>query len=100
MGINVNSDMRRNPDLIGIATSIRCEKGGVVTSREKVLAEVCNKMEFYLSLSHKDLFREASKFLLFKAEQKVRVQPVLGGKMFSATVEELQEDWCIIVRGY
>ncbi|XP_052721935.1 uncharacterized protein LOC128192914 [Crassostrea angulata] len=98
MGINVNSDMRRNPDLVGIATSIRCENGGVVSSREKVLAEVCNKVEFYLGLSHEDLFQEASKFLLFRAEQKVRVQPVLGGKMFSATVEELQEDWCIIVR--
>lgn len=100
MGINVNSDMRRHPDLVGIATSIRCENGRVVTSREKVLAEVCNKIEYYLGLSHNDLFREASQFQLFKAEQKVRVQPILGGMMFPATVEELQEDWCIVLRGY
>lgn len=77
--------MRRHPDLVGIATSIRCENGGVVTSREKVLAEVCNKIEYYLGLSHNDLFREASQFQLFKAEQKVRVQPILGGMMFPAT---------------
>lgn len=68
MGINVNFDMRRNLDFIGIVISIRCENGGIVISREKVFVEVCNKVEFYLGFRYEDLFREAFKFFLFRVE--------------------------------
>lgn len=99
MGINVNSDMRRHPDLIGIATSIRCENGGAVVSRERVLADVCNKLEYYLSLSHGDLYTEACKFQMFKKGHPVRVHHVIDGIMFPATFKEMEEDWSIIVKG-
>ncbi|XP_061177016.1 uncharacterized protein LOC133185730 isoform X1 [Saccostrea echinata] len=95
MGINVNSDMRRHPDLTGIATSVCCENGGTVVSREKVLADICNKLEYYLDLSHENLYTEACKFQMFKKGQKVRVNHVIDGMMFPATVEGIQEDWNI-----
>jgi biotin-(acetyl-CoA carboxylase) ligase len=99
MGINVNCDMRRHPDLVGIATSIRCENGGAVLSRERVLADVCNKLEYYLSLSHGDLYTEACRFQMFKKGQKVRVHHVIDGLTFPATVEGMEEDWRMVVRG-
>ncbi|XP_048779886.2 uncharacterized protein LOC125683116 [Ostrea edulis] len=98
MGINVNSDMRRHPDLVGIATSIRCENGGAVVSRERVLADVCNKLEYYLSLSHGDLYTEACKFQMFKKGHPVRVHHVIDGIMFPATFEGMEEDWSIFVK--
>ncbi|XP_061177023.1 uncharacterized protein LOC133185730 isoform X2 [Saccostrea echinata] len=99
MGINVNSDMRRHPDLTGIATSVCCENGGTVVSREKVLADICNKLEYYLDLSHENLYTEACKFQMFKKGQKVRVNHVIDGMMFPATVEGIQEDWNIKITG-
>ena len=99
MGINVNSDMRRHPELLGIATSIRCENGGEWVSREKVLADVCNRLEYYLGLGHEEIFTETSRFLLFQPEQQVKAHHVLDGIKFPATVQRLTENWRMIVRG-
>ncbi|XP_078331860.1 uncharacterized protein LOC111114037 isoform X2 [Crassostrea virginica] len=98
MGINVNSDMRRHPELLGIATSIRCENGGEWVSREKVLADVCNRLEYYLGLSHEEIFTETSRFLLFQPEQQVKAHHVLDGIKFPATVQGLTGNWRMIVR--
>ena len=84
---------------MGIATSIRCQNGGEWASREKVLANVCNRLEYYLGLGHKEIFTETSRFLLFQPEQQVKAHHVLDGIKFPATVQGLTENWRMIVRG-
>ena len=68
-------------------------------SREKVLANVCNRLEYYLGLGHEEIFTETSRFLLFQPEQQVKAHHVLDGIKFPVTVQGLTENWRMIVRG-
>ncbi|XP_046561367.1 uncharacterized protein LOC124270373 [Haliotis rubra] len=55
IGLNLNADCRRDPDLCSIATSVRCERHGVGLSRETTLAYLCNRLEKNLTKTQSDL---------------------------------------------
>ncbi|RUS73136.1 hypothetical protein EGW08_019098 [Elysia chlorotica] len=93
MGINVNSDVRRNSELSSIATSIKCERGGVPVSREKFLADLCACLEINLEQNREanlDLFRREN---LFGAFQDISVSCPSEGRVIDGKFLEICDNW-------
>ncbi|GFR97474.1 bifunctional ligase/repressor BirA [Elysia marginata] len=93
MGINVNSDVRRNPELSSIATSIKCERGGRPVNREQFFADVCARLEHNLEqtrATNLDIFRQEN---VFREAQDISAfcpseGPVIDGKFL-----EICDNW-------
>ena len=99
VGFNVNSDLRRHPDLHSIATSLRCENEGHFIVREQLLATFCNYIEEFLTYKHDVLYRRAMDTQLFDRGRMVRVTNVKEGVTFRASVQEISPGWLITVKG-
>jgi len=89
IGINVNGDPTRNPELAAIATSLARELGHAV-AREQLLARVCNELEAAMETPPENLisrYRSMSMIL----GRRVTVQPT-AGEHYEAIAEEVADD--------
>lgn len=94
IGINVNGDPTRIPELRDIATSLQRELGRPVR-REVLLARICNELEAKLSLGPAELasrYRERSIVI----GKPVRVTP-LAGEPYEALAQGIGDDGSLIV---
>ncbi len=95
IGINVNGDPNENPDLAGLATSLSIELGHE-TSREHLLAAVCNHLEQLLSVPQPELVAEYRE-LSCTLGHEVTVSPA-GGEPYEAKALSISEDGELMVR--
>ena len=95
IGINVNGDPNENPDLAGTATSLSLELGHE-TSREQLLAAVCNHLERLLSVPQPELVAEYRE-LSCTLGREVTVSPA-GGEAYEAKALSISEDGELMVR--
>lgn len=94
IGINVNSDPTRNPELRDIATSLQRELGRPV-QREVLLARICNELEAALFLEASELAsRYRSRSMVIG--RPVRVTP-LTGEPYEALARGIADDGSLIV---
>ncbi|KAK3102968.1 hypothetical protein FSP39_015379 [Pinctada imbricata] len=98
MGINVNSDMRRHPELYGIATSVRCENRGGFIDREEMMASFCGNLERLLKCDHDTLYDMASKSQLFDKGLRVRVTEYNSGQTFPGVMKNITSDWMVTIQ--
>ncbi|KAJ8298991.1 hypothetical protein KUTeg_023051 [Tegillarca granosa] len=98
IGLNVNADIRRHPDLHTIATSVRCELNGQIMNREKLFADICNNLEETLEWSRDKLYTEAMENLLFNPGTTLKINHALGGKISIGQLEKIQDNWDIIFK--
>jgi BirA family biotin operon repressor/biotin-[acetyl-CoA-carboxylase] ligase len=95
VGINVNGDPTVNPELRGVATSLRLELGRT-TARELLLARICNGVEEALVLETGALlarYRELSMIL----GRRVTVIPAAGAP-FHALAHSIAANGSLMVR--
>ncbi len=95
IGINVNGDPAENPDLAGTATSLALELGEE-TSRETLLAAVCNNLEALLNVPQPALVAEYRE-LSCTLGREVTVSPA-GGEPYAAKALSISEDGELMVR--
>ncbi len=94
IGINVNGDPTRNPELAAIATSVARELGHPV-AREELLAHVCNELEAAIDSPPGELmlrYRVMSMIL----GRRVTVLPAVG-EPFEANASEVAGDGSLVV---
>ena len=72
IGLNVNSDMRRDSDLCGLATSTWCETGRRIP-REEMLVAMCGKLSVYLNKSRSELLAMYGEHAVFSEGSNVKV---------------------------
>lgn len=95
IGINVNGDPTRNPELRDTATSLAREAGRAV-DRELLLARLCNELERWLAAGPEELalrYREESLIL----GRRIVVHDV-GGEVFEGEAIEVEEGGSLLVR--
>lgn len=95
IGINVNGDPNENAELAGAATSLALELGHE-TSREELLAAVCNHLERLLPVAQPELVAEYRE-LSCTLGRDVTVAPV-GGDRYEAKALSISEDGELMVR--
>ncbi|GFO41583.1 bifunctional protein bira [Plakobranchus ocellatus] len=93
MGINVNSDVRRNQELSTIATSIKCERGGKPVHREKFFAEVCVALEDSLQQTRETNLEIMKCENLFKTFQDISVFCPSQGHVIDGKFLEIADNW-------
>lgn len=95
IGINVNGDPTSIPELKDVATSFGRELGRPI-SREVLLAEVCNRLEFAMALSQADLhaaYAERSMIL----GRRVTVWPATRDAGFEGVAISIDDDGTLVV---
>ena len=96
IGINVNGDPTRTPDLRDIATSIARELSHSV-DRESLLAGICSELERAIGLSSEMLHSEyASRSMVLG--RTVEVSPSGSGDPFEGTAAAIELDGTLVVR--
>lgn len=95
IGVNVNSDVRRHPELHRISTSARSELHGNRVSRELFLAKMSKYLEEFLPLAKEDLHVRVMKVQLFQVGQPIKVHSDLHNRVEDAVIEEFLEDWSL-----
>lgn len=98
MGINVNSDVRQSETLSAIATSLRCELG-VTVDRARFLAKVCDLLEDILAWPEDVCFKKFKDNNIFQNGMKVLVHDNQMDRDFQATLNSLEENWEISLKG-
>jgi BirA family biotin operon repressor/biotin-[acetyl-CoA-carboxylase] ligase len=94
IGINVNGDPTVNPELRGIATSLRRASGRPVP-REELLARLCNELETWLEAPTQSLAREyRARNLLLGRE--ILVHPP-SGEPYPARATDVDADGALVV---
>lgn len=96
IGVNVNGDPTKNPELTDVATCLAKELGRSV-SREHLLAGICNELEALFGMPMPALvgeYRELSCTL----GRPVTVSPT-GGQPFEARALSISDDGELMVRG-
>ncbi|CAL1535780.1 unnamed protein product [Lymnaea stagnalis] len=93
MGINVNADVRRNPELHSIATSLLCEREGVSVNREEFFADVCSTLEATLSRPRDDLLAEFRRANLFQRHDNISVSCLIEGNIIDGEFLKICENW-------
>lgn len=94
IGINVNGDPTLNPELRGIATSLRRLTGAPIP-REELLAALCNELEIWLEAPAATLAREyRSRNMLLGKE--IMVHPATGDA-FAARALDVDDDGSLVV---
>lgn len=100
IGVNVNSDVRRNPSLRKLATSVRTELGGRVVSREELLANICNYLEVCVHMDRADLLKEMTSYQLFLPGSAVKaLDSVDYREMYTGVLTELRHNWTCVIKG-
>jgi BirA family transcriptional regulator, biotin operon repressor / biotin---[acetyl-CoA-carboxylase] ligase len=94
IGINVNGDPTRNPELTAIATSVARELGRPV-ERERLLARVCNELEVVMELPPQDLLLRYRAMSIVLG-RRVVVRPAVGD-YYEATALEVADDGSLVV---
>jgi BirA family transcriptional regulator, biotin operon repressor / biotin---[acetyl-CoA-carboxylase] ligase len=95
IGINVNGDPGQNPELAGIATSLKQQLGRSV-DRERLLARICNELESMVAAPMSEAiagYRERSLIL----GRMVTVHPA-ATPSFEAQAVAILEDGALLVR--
>ncbi|XP_067655651.1 uncharacterized protein [Haliotis asinina] len=95
IGVNLNADCRRDPDLCSIATSVRCERHGVGLSRETTLAYLCNRLEKNMTKTQSDLRQMFLEHHLYKPSDVIMV--VQDGKSSDGIFKNVLENWNVEV---
>jgi BirA family transcriptional regulator, biotin operon repressor / biotin---[acetyl-CoA-carboxylase] ligase len=95
VGINVNGDPTRNPELREIATSVAREAGRSV-SREAILARVCNGIEAWLSRPAHALAQRYEALSMIVGRD-ITVQPAAGAR-YDAVATAISEEGALLVR--
>ncbi|XP_005098813.2 uncharacterized protein LOC101852626 [Aplysia californica] len=93
IGLNVNADTRRSAELCSIATSLRCERGGLPVPRESFFANVCLALEQKLSTTSQvnlEAFRAQN---LFQPASSVSVTCSSDGKSTDAEFVDICSNW-------
>ena len=99
IGMNVNSDTRRSPDLHSIATSVQCELEGQNVSREKLVAGISGYLEEFLPLYSKDCYKKVIQHQLFSVGQHVHIYNKKSGETRKGRLLAIQEDWSVKLQG-
>lgn len=94
IGINVNGDPTANPELRGIATSLRRVAGHAI-SRERVLSGLCNELEAWLDAPREALLRAYRERNLLLG-RLITVHPPLG-EPYPARAVDIDEDGSLVV---
>ncbi|XP_033752342.1 uncharacterized protein LOC117336082 [Pecten maximus] len=95
IGVNLNADVRRHPELHMISTSARSQLQGNIVNREQFLAKMSKYLEELLPLTKEDLFQRAIKYQLFQLGEQVKIHSDLDEKVIDGTLEEFLDDWSI-----
>ncbi len=95
IGLNVNLDVGRYPEIAEIATSIAREVGRPV-SREEALAALLNAFERYYDCPDADAVRAAWRARLETLGQEVAV--TFGGRTEHGLAEDVDDDGALILR--
>ncbi|XP_021342617.1 uncharacterized protein LOC110443006 isoform X2 [Mizuhopecten yessoensis] len=95
IGVNVNADVRRHPELHTISTSARSQLNGSIVNREHFLAKMSKYLEECMSLTQEDLFQNAIKYQLFQLNEPVRIHSMLNQKVTDGTLVEFLDNWSI-----
>ncbi|XP_060084001.1 uncharacterized protein LOC132563259 [Ylistrum balloti] len=95
IGVNVNADVRRHPELHKISTSARSQLKGNIVNREEFLAKMSKYLEDFLPLTKEDLFQRAIKYQLFQLGDPVKIHSELNQKVTDGTLEEFMDNWSI-----
>lgn len=96
IGINVNDDPTKNPELVDSATSIRRECGYVV-SREALLARICDEIERAIEQPIADLVAEYRDLSMIVGRPVV-VYPT-SGAAWSGVALDIADTGELVVRG-
>lgn len=95
IGVNVNADVRRHPELHMISTSARSQLHGNMVNRELFLAKMSKYLEEFLPLKKEDLFEKAIKYQLFQLGDPVKIHSELNTKVTDGTLVEFLDNWSI-----
>ncbi|XP_050409916.1 uncharacterized protein LOC126824660 [Patella vulgata] len=96
IGVNVNSDVRRNPELYSLATSIKCELGGYEVCREELFANMCLYLEENLAKSRRQLHKEFIQHQLFKPGTDVVVLSLADNESYPAQILKIKDNWNLV----
>ncbi|XP_064601656.1 uncharacterized protein LOC135467751 [Liolophura sinensis] len=99
IGVNVNSDVRRNPSLRKLATSVRTELGGCIVYREELLANICNYLETCMHMDRTDLLKEMNSHQLFQPGSAVKVLDFVDYReLYTGVLTEVRHDWTCVIK--
>ncbi|XP_060591246.1 uncharacterized protein LOC132746152 [Ruditapes philippinarum] len=93
IGLNVNCDMRRDPVMHRISTSVMCELGRSV-SREVIFAKICNHLEPLLKMDRQELLKLYKLHEAFQCGDKVKVYKQ-DNSVVNCTFREVNDDWSV-----
>lgn len=99
IGLNLNSDMRHQTELLGLATSTLCETGTTLP-REEVFAEICNLLEEYLAKPREELIDLYTQHAALKDGDKLKVYFTDASQpMKICQYRGLESNWAVRLEG-
>ncbi|XP_045176774.2 uncharacterized protein LOC123537203 [Mercenaria mercenaria] len=95
LGLNVNCDMRRDPAMHEISTSVMCELGHSV-SREELFSKICNNLEPLLKMDRMELLK------LYKIHEAIKPGDLMNvyklNEIKAYTFGGVKKDWSVDVK--
>lgn len=99
IGLNLNSDMRHQTELRGLATSTLCETGRTLP-REEIFVEICNLLEVYLAKPREELIDLYHQHTALKEGDKLKAYFTDASlPMKVCQYRGLEESWAIRLEG-
>lgn len=95
IGLNLNCDMRRDPIMHSIATSVKCELGHTL-AREEVLSGICNRLEALLEVDRKELMKLYTLYEAIRPGDRLFVQKEQDTRL--CQFEGVNGNWSVNLR--